>query len=70
LILGDQEYFYLGRRFSKHRMTICAKNLRDPWRPAPPLDTPMCPGWITALYCHNCITDFISTPCITRKNSH
>jgi len=33
LILGEQQYFCLGRRFSKHKMTRYAKNFGGEWPP-------------------------------------
>jgi len=33
LILGEQQCFCLGRRFSKHKMTRYAKNLVAEWLP-------------------------------------
>jgi len=33
--LGDQKYFCLDRRFTKHKMTRYGKNLRE-WPPRPP----------------------------------
>ena len=38
LLLGEQQYFCLGRHFSKHNMTTFAKNSRSvaPWSPTWP----------------------------------
>jgi len=42
LTLGKQQYFYFGRRFSKHKMARYATNLG--W-PCLPLATPMKDTW-------------------------
>jgi len=37
LTLGEQQYYWLGCRFSKHKMTRYVKNVLGAWPPGPSL---------------------------------